>query len=90
MQVDPFTPTLRPTGTKLLKLKHDILLSTSAFKFNLRRYNLGGRHESPQVLQRGLDLAARLVRADPTLAAVGRCMFPDSLKSVSNAPGFIA
>jgi len=32
-------PTLKPPGTKHLKLKCDILLSTSAFKFNLRRYN---------------------------------------------------
>jgi hypothetical protein len=31
-------PTLKPTGIKRLKLKCDILLSTSAFKFNLRRY----------------------------------------------------
>jgi len=31
-------PKLRPSGTKRLKLKCDILLSTSAFKFNLRRY----------------------------------------------------
>ena len=30
--------TLKPTGTKRLKLKYDILLSNFAFKFNLRRY----------------------------------------------------
>jgi hypothetical protein len=29
---------LKPPGTKLLKVKCDILVSTSAFKFNLRRY----------------------------------------------------
>jgi hypothetical protein len=29
---------LKPPGTKRLKLKFDILLSTYAFKFNLRRY----------------------------------------------------
>jgi glucan phosphorylase len=29
-----------PLGTKRLKLKCDILLSNSAFKFNLRRYTL--------------------------------------------------
>jgi len=33
-------PELKPPGTKLLKPKCDILLSTSAFKFNLRRHNL--------------------------------------------------
>ena len=38
MQVDPIKPTLKAPGTKRLKLKCDILLSTSAFKFNLRRY----------------------------------------------------
>jgi hypothetical protein len=34
-------PTLKAPGTKRLKLKCDMLLSTSAFKFNLRRYALG-------------------------------------------------
>ena len=34
-------PKLKPPGTKRLKLKCDILLSTSAFKFNLRRYSQG-------------------------------------------------
>ena len=38
MQVDPIKPKLKPPGTKRLKLKCDVLLSTSAFKFNLRRY----------------------------------------------------
>ena len=33
-------PKLKPPGTKRLKLKHDVLLSTFAFKFNLRRYTL--------------------------------------------------
>jgi hypothetical protein len=32
------TPNLKPPGTRRLQLKCDILLSTSAFKFNLRRY----------------------------------------------------
>jgi hypothetical protein len=30
-------PKLKPPGTERLKLKCDILLSTSAFKFNVRR-----------------------------------------------------
>jgi len=38
VQVDPFKPKLKLLGTKRLKLKCDILLSTSAFNFNLRRY----------------------------------------------------
>jgi len=32
---------LKASGTKRLKLQHDEPLSSSAFKFNLRRYNLG-------------------------------------------------
>ena len=38
MQVDPIKPKLKPPGTKRLKLQCDIMLSTSAFKFNLRLY----------------------------------------------------
>jgi hypothetical protein len=38
VQLDPIKPTLKPTGTKRLKLKWEMLLSISAFKFNLRRY----------------------------------------------------
>ena len=38
MQVDPIKPKIKPPGTKRLKLKCDIPLSTSAFKFVLRRY----------------------------------------------------
>jgi len=39
--VDPIKLKLKRPGTKRLKLKCDILLSTFAFKINLRRYNLG-------------------------------------------------
>jgi len=39
VQVDPIKPKLKPPGTKRLNLKCDALLSTSAFKFNLRRFN---------------------------------------------------
>ena len=35
-------PKLKPPGTKRLKLKCDILLSTSAFRFNLRCYIMDG------------------------------------------------
>ena len=38
MQVDPIEPTLKPNGTVCLKLTSDTLLSSFAFKFNLRRY----------------------------------------------------
>jgi len=40
-QLNPMKPKLKPPETKPLKLKCDILLSTSAFTFNLRRYSLG-------------------------------------------------
>ena len=39
MQVDRVNPVLKPPGTVRLKLKCDILLSASAFKFKSRRYN---------------------------------------------------
>ena len=38
MQVDPIEPTSKAPGTKRLKLEYDKLLSSFAFKFNLRRY----------------------------------------------------
>ena len=38
VRVDPIKPTLKGAGTKLLKLTYYKLLSTSAFKLNLRRY----------------------------------------------------
>ena len=38
VQVDPIKSKLKPPGTNPLKLKLDVLLSTSAFNFNLRRY----------------------------------------------------
>ena len=39
MRVDPIKPTVKPNGTKRLKLKCDILLSNFALNFNLRRYS---------------------------------------------------
>jgi hypothetical protein len=39
VQVDSIKPKLKPPGTKRLKLNCETLLSTSAFNFNLRRYN---------------------------------------------------
>ena len=40
MPVESNKPTLKTPGTKRLKQKHDVLLSISGFKFNLRRYIL--------------------------------------------------
>jgi hypothetical protein len=42
VQVDPIKTTLKPSGTKRLKLKHDELLSNFGFECNLRRYTLAG------------------------------------------------
>jgi len=44
LQVDPIKPTLKLPGTKRLKLNCDILLSTYAFKFNLRRHTKVGKN----------------------------------------------
>ena len=38
-RVDPFKPTLKAPGSKHLKVEHENLLSSFAFKFNLRRYS---------------------------------------------------
>ena len=40
VQLDPIKPTLTAPKSKRLKLKHDELLSTYAFDFNLRRYTM--------------------------------------------------
>jgi len=45
VQVDPFKTKLKPPGTKRLKLNCDILLSTSASKYNLRRYTKGAIYD---------------------------------------------
>ena len=47
MQVDPIKPTLKTPGTKRLKLEYGGLLSSVAFRFNVRRYKLvagGSKH----------------------------------------------
>jgi hypothetical protein len=41
VQLDPMKPQFVPPGTKPLKLWCTLLLSTSAFKFNLRRHDEG-------------------------------------------------
>jgi len=42
VQVDPIKPTMKAPGTQALKLQYHKLLSTFAFKFNLRRYSKVG------------------------------------------------
>jgi len=42
VQVEPIKSKLNAPGTKRLKLKYDIMLSSFAFSFNLRRYTATG------------------------------------------------
>jgi len=67
---------------KCLKLKRDILLSTCAFKFNLRRYD-GVRALAPRLRR------VHVVRARPVLR--GQAVQVDSFKHrVESAHGFCA
>ena len=54
VQVDPMKRKLKPHGNKRLKLKCGLLLSTSAFKINLRRYRAaeGITHQFTNVVSR--------------------------------------
>ena len=45
MQVEPMKPMLKALGNERLKLKCDIMLSNSAFTFNLRRYTKMARNQ---------------------------------------------
>jgi len=49
VQVDPSKPKLKPPGSTRLKLNCDILLSTSPFKINLRRYTAEEPEAEPEV-----------------------------------------
>jgi hypothetical protein len=61
--VDPIKPKLKPPGTKHLKLNCDILLSASAFKFNLRRYT--------EVARQVLEVGRQVAEEHAALRAVG-------------------
>jgi hypothetical protein len=54
-------PELKPPGTKHLKLKCDALLSTFAFKFNLRRYSLASTTCEDAAMDKRVDGAGRRV-----------------------------
>jgi len=41
VHVDPIKPTLKPPGTKRLKLKYEKLVSNFDFNYSLRRYDKG-------------------------------------------------
>jgi hypothetical protein len=68
MQVDPIKPTLKPPGTKQLKVKYEELLPSFALNFNFRRY----------IEEFSAGLAAALAEQAESwgfTAEVGRCRF---------------
>ena len=58
MQADPIKPTSKQTGTKRLKLECEILLSTSAFKLNLRRYIVADHDQQNEAIQKSEEAGA--------------------------------
>jgi hypothetical protein len=70
-------PKLKPPGTKRLKLNCDILLSTSAFKFNLRRYSWGMRQDP---LTHKAMIEAFRGCAHPFINPIGRFQYIASVK----------
>ena len=58
-------PELKPPGTERLKPKCDILLSSSAFKFNFRRYTMAPRPP--------IQLLRRLLIRDGIIVLTKRC-----------------
>ena len=88
-------PKLKPPGTKRLKLKCDILLSTSALKFNLRRYSKvkpwAGRcrlNVSKPVLKAPPGFSARnynMMKCFQTLLSVSACAAtPGAVRTTGN------
>jgi hypothetical protein len=71
VQVDTLKPTLKAPGTKRLKLDFDELLSSFAFKFNLRRYAKAIKNE--------VELAGMVeAHLRDGVAMVGRCRLTPS------------
>jgi len=68
VQVDSMKPTLKAPGCKRSKLRYEELLSTFAFKFNLRRYNLGGFTADDEASVVKIQAAAKVVRCRLTLS----------------------
>jgi hypothetical protein len=55
-------PTVKAPGSDRLKLGYDILRSTFAFKFNLRRYMKGG-DDAPELVETLTNMAVNIGRA---------------------------
>jgi len=73
VQVGPLKPTLKEPGSKRLKLKCDELLSSFAFNFNLRRYNLVVAHVV--LLRAGVVPIEGLLLPEPRAGAYTRSLF---------------
>jgi len=65
-------PKLEPPGTKRLKLNCDILLSTSAFQFKLRRYSTA---------MSDVPGTAALLRQSPAQRSLSRAVYPDEYEA---------
>jgi len=63
--------TLKAPGTKRWKLKCDILLSNSAFKFNLRLCNMSGKKAAKAAEKESAAAAAGAAAAGAAAAAAG-------------------
>jgi len=61
VQVDLMKSKLKPPGARRLKLKCDIMLSTSGFKFNLRRYMMEFKR-NPDDVARGFHKQQTMLR----------------------------
>ena len=74
MQVYPIKPKVKPLATKRLALQCDILLSTSAFKLNLRRY-IEVKSQNLRLLVDAADAEKKAteIEADLSIAKAGRC-----------------
>ena len=72
VHVDPIKPMLKPPETKRLKLKCDILLSTFAFNFNLRRYSEEPGRLLHHAHWQGLTLARISAQPEPFVSLTDR------------------
>jgi hypothetical protein len=82
-------PTLKPPGTKRLKLKCDVLLSTFAFKSNLRRYTEEDAVAEEEARVKDLPPTPPRARRFPpnmAVAAVSETIIPTPVPAPAPAP----
>jgi len=70
VQVDPMKAVLKAPGTERLKLKYDELLSSFAFKFNLRRYKEEGMTAGAGAYGEHAANWTKLIADHPTVTGV--------------------